>query len=111
MKTFRLGRGDLGSGGPRNEMNDFVLPANLFYGERLVTVVSGGEQDLLDRLAHLETACAFMLTNTITWHEGLPGEIVRQRGSHLLVSVCPEGGVSQQWMDDGRAARLNFLVA
>jgi len=76
-------------------LNDFVLPADLFYAERLVTVVSGGEQDLLDRLAQLKTGCAFVLTNTNTWHEGLPGEIVRQSGSHLLVSVCPEDGVAQ----------------
>jgi len=76
-------------------MNDFVMPADLFYAERLVTVVSGGEKDLRDRLTQLDTGCAFVLTTTNTWHEGLPGEIVRQTGSHLLVSVCPEGGVSQ----------------
>ena len=70
-------------------MNGFVMPADLFYAERLVTIVSGGEKDLRDRLAQLDTGCAFVLTTTNTWHEGLPGEIVRQSGSRLLVSVCP----------------------
>ncbi len=76
-------------------MNDFVLPADLFYAERLVTIVSGGEEALTARLAQLDAGCAFVLTTTDTWHAGLPGEIVRQSGVHLLVSVCPEGGVSQ----------------
>jgi len=76
-------------------MIDFVMPANLFYAGRLVTAVSGGEEDLRNRLAQLDTECAFVLTTTSAWHEGLPGEIVRQSEPHLLVSVCPESGVSQ----------------
>lgn len=76
-------------------MNDHVMPADLFYAERLVTIVDGGEEDLRDRLAQLGTESAFVLTTTNTWHEGLPGEVVRQSGPQLLVSVRAESGASR----------------
>jgi len=69
---------------------EFVPPAFLFYSDRAVTLIAGGrEDDLMSRLAQLDTGRAVILTNTEMWHEGLPGEVVRRWGKRMLVMVDP----------------------
>lgn len=76
---------------------DFIPPAFLFYADRHVTLIEGGgEEDLLGQVAGLDAGRALVLTNSEIWHEGLPGEIVRQWGTRIAVVVDPRSGAVQQ---------------
>jgi len=68
-----------------------VPPASLFYSQRSLKPIVGGEDALFRTLRTDRSVQIYLLSDLHTWHADLGGEVVYRSGDHILVRFSKGG--------------------
>ena len=68
---------------------DVVPPVDLFYSERSLKAIVGGEDKLRQSVREAGSERVYLLTNSQTWRADLGGDVLYRSEDHLLVRFSP----------------------